>query len=105
MDPIYSLQDLVRCDVILFKGHLLGLWYLIVRIMDPKRSAQDVLRCYLCESPNPQYNCDICHTNLCKTCAGEHLLAESKQHKVVPIRQLGYGPDYPNCLQHSKKTV
>nr|XP_034310821.1 uncharacterized protein LOC117684116 [Crassostrea gigas] len=71
--------------------------------MDPKRSAQDVLRCNLCETPNPQYNCDICHINLCKMCAGEHLLDESKEHRVVPIRQRGYGPDYPTCLKHTKK--
>nr|XP_034310109.1 tripartite motif-containing protein 45-like [Crassostrea gigas] len=71
--------------------------------MDRKRSAQDVLRCNLCETPNPQYNCDICHINLCKKCAGEHLLDESKEHKVVPIRQRGYGPDYPTCLKHTKK--
>lgn len=71
--------------------------------MDPKRSAQDALRCYLCETPNPQYNCDICHINLCKMCAGEHLLDESKEHKVVPIRQRRYGPDHPSCLKHTKK--
>lgn len=71
--------------------------------MDPKRSAQDVLRCNLCETSNPQYNCDICNINLCKTCAGEHLLDESKEHKIVPIRQRGYGPDYPSCLKHTKK--
>lgn len=28
---------------------------------------------------------------------------ESKEHKVVPIRQRGYGPDYPTCLKHTKK--
>lgn len=71
--------------------------------MDPKKSAQDVLQCYLCETPVPQYYCDIGHINLCKTCAGEHLLDESKEHKVVPIRQRGYGPDYPSCLKHTEK--
>lgn len=71
--------------------------------MDPKRSAQDALRCYLCETPVPQYYCDICNINLFKTYAGEHLLDESNEHKVVPIRQRGYTPDYPNCLKHTKK--
>lgn len=71
--------------------------------MDPIRSAQDVLQCYLCETPVPQYYCDICQINLCKACAGEHLLDESKQHKVVPIKQRGYTPDYPSCLEHTKK--
>lgn len=36
-------------------------------------------------------------------CAGEHLLDESKEHKVVPIRQRGYGPDHPSCLKHTQK--
>lgn len=70
--------------------------------MDPKRSAHDVLQCYLCKSPNPQYNCDICQIYHYKTCAGDHLLDESKQHKVVPIIHRGFGLDYPNCLKHTK---
>lgn len=35
-------------------------------------------------------------------CAGEHLLDESIKHKVVPIRQKGFGLDYLNCLKHTK---
>lgn len=49
--------------------------------MNPSRSNQDVLRCHLCEVPVPSYHCDFCHTNLCKTCAGKHLLDEIKNIK------------------------
>ncbi|XP_078320177.1 uncharacterized protein LOC111115191 [Crassostrea virginica] len=50
--------------------------------MDSQKSAQDVLRCNLCETPVPPLFCDLCHINLCRSCAGDHLLDESKEHKV-----------------------
>ncbi|XP_052709979.1 E3 ubiquitin-protein ligase TRIM71-like [Crassostrea angulata] len=71
--------------------------------MDPRRSAQDVLRCDLCETPVPPYYCDLCHVNLCKKCAGEHLLDETKEHKVVPIKQRRFTSNFPECQKHSLK--
>nr|XP_034335376.1 E3 ubiquitin-protein ligase TRIM71-like [Crassostrea gigas] len=71
--------------------------------MDPRRSAQDVLRCDLCETPVPPYFCDLCHVNLCKKCAGEHLLDETKEHKVVPIKQRRSTSNCPECQKHTPK--
>ena len=67
--------------------------------MDPERSCQDVLRCHLCESPLPPLYCRPCHSNLCKDCAGEHL-DDSKEHKVVPIKQR-WSPDNSKCSKHT----
>nr|XP_022304895.1 E3 ubiquitin-protein ligase TRIM36-like [Crassostrea virginica] len=73
--------------------------------MDLDQSRQDVLRCHLCETPVPELYCKLCRFNLCKNCAGKHLLDESKLHDVVPIKQKWYptNPTNPECFEHSNK--
>lgn len=63
---------------------------------------QDVVRCK-CENPNPELFCALCQINLCKNCAVEHLLDESKLHTVIPIKQLRSTSHFPTCPKHSKK--
>ncbi|XP_062568429.1 E3 ubiquitin-protein ligase TRIM71-like [Saccostrea cucullata] len=73
-------------------------------MMDPRTSAQDVMRCDLCETAVVQMHCDTCLVNLCKACVGEHIsTGESKDHKVVKFQERKSTPLYPICTTHNKE--
>ncbi|XP_055997704.1 uncharacterized protein LOC130047166 [Ostrea edulis] len=71
--------------------------------MHPRRSAQEVLLCDLCETVPLQSHCELCNINLCKACVGEHLSDSSKRHNVVPFLQRKATPNYPKCPNHAEK--
>ncbi|XP_061167568.1 uncharacterized protein LOC133176464 [Saccostrea echinata] len=73
-------------------------------MMDPQTSAQDVMRCDLCETAVVQMHCDTCLVNLCKACVGEHTISDqSISHKVVSFQARKSTPLYPGCTYHSKE--
>ncbi|XP_061168696.1 E3 ubiquitin-protein ligase TRIM71-like [Saccostrea echinata] len=72
--------------------------------MDPRTSAQDVMRCDLCETAVVQMHCDTCLVNLCTACVGKHMISdESKDHKVVKFQSRKSTPLYPGCTTHNKE--
>ncbi|XP_061167687.1 E3 ubiquitin-protein ligase TRIM71-like [Saccostrea echinata] len=69
--------------------------------MDPRTSAQDVMRCDLCETAVVQMHCDTCLINLCIACVGKHMISdESKKHEIVPFKNRKSTPKYPVCTSH-----
>ncbi|XP_056008562.1 tripartite motif-containing protein 2-like [Ostrea edulis] len=71
--------------------------------MHPRRSAQEVLLCDLCETVPLQSHCELCNINLCVNCAGKHVSDSSKRHKVVPFLHRKSTPNYPKCPKHADK--
>ncbi|XP_061168270.1 E3 ubiquitin-protein ligase TRIM71-like isoform X2 [Saccostrea echinata] len=72
--------------------------------MDPRTSAQDVMRCDLCETAVVQMHCDTCLVNLCTACVGKHMISDqSKKHEIVPFTLRKSTPLYPGCKTHVKE--
>ncbi|XP_052703123.1 uncharacterized protein LOC128179652 [Crassostrea angulata] len=68
--------------------------------MDPRNSAQDVVRCTLCQDSVAPMYCEVCHIHLCKDCVETHFSDSSKVHKVVPLKQYLTTLNYPKCRKH-----
>lgn len=68
--------------------------------IDPECSLQDVVRCHLCDTPNPPLHCDICEKNVCKACENKHLLDNSNEHILVPFDLRGC---LSRCQKHNSK--
>lgn len=69
--------------------------------MDPRSSAQDVVRCGVCDTPVPPLHCDFCQLYLCKACVGDHLLDGSRKHQVVPFKHRTL--NHTTCSNHATK--
>lgn len=74
------------------------------QIMDPCNSAQDVIRCDLCQRLlSPPSFCDFCNINLCKASTEGYILKDSKLHIVVPIKNRQSTPILPTSPEHKTK--
>ena len=71
--------------------------------MHPRRSAQEVLLCDLCETVPLQSHCELCNINLCGNCALKHISDSSKRHNVVHYLQRKSTPNYSRCPKHAEK--
>ncbi|XP_048742512.1 uncharacterized protein LOC125656002 [Ostrea edulis] len=88
----------------IFAFYCVSCLYSIYRVaMDPRHSAQDVVRCDLCETAMVQMYCDFCNVNLCFACIGKHIADDYDKHKVVPIQNRKSTLIYPKCSTHQNK--
>nr|XP_034327214.1 tripartite motif-containing protein 3-like [Crassostrea gigas]XP_034327215.1 tripartite motif-containing protein 3-like [Crassostrea gigas] len=71
--------------------------------MDPWNSAQDVVRCTLCQDSVAPMYCEVCHIHLCQECVETHLSDYSVVHKVVSLKQYLTTLNYPKCKKHPTK--
>ena len=55
--------------------------------MDPRQSAQDVLRCALCRDAVAPLYCNVCHIHLFGNCVAKHFSYKSKIHNAFQIEQ------------------
>lgn len=75
--------------------------------MDPRYSAQDVLRCTLCKTAAAVKFCDYCIVHLCNNCVENHRFTENgtdfRECSIVPLQKFLSSLKYPNCSYHSAR--
>lgn len=71
--------------------------------MGSENEGQDILRCDVCDGPDHPFHCDICETDLCRVCVGDHLLDSSRRHQIVPFEERGSSLIYSICQTHSSR--
>nr|XP_022308271.1 E3 ubiquitin-protein ligase TRIM36-like [Crassostrea virginica] len=71
--------------------------------MDPRYSAQDVVRCALCRDAVAPMYCSVCHKHMCGDCVEKHFSDISSVHNVVPLAQFLSTLNYPKCPTHPTK--
>lgn len=68
---------------------------------DEPDSAQDVVRCDLCDDPQPKLYCNTCTKSLCKSCTGKHASSKTvTKHDIVRFQYRNQMPSVINCAQH-----
>ena len=90
--------------ILIFRKHNLLLLSLKCGDMDSISSSQDLLRCLVKKKRCPHCSCQPCDKNICTICAGEHLLDDTKEHKIVTIKQK-WNTTNPLCpkVKHTSK--
>nr|XP_034333099.1 uncharacterized protein LOC117691318 [Crassostrea gigas] len=71
--------------------------------MGSENEGQDILRCDVCDGPDHPFHCDICETDLCRVCVGDHLLDSSRRHQIVQFEDRGSSLIYSICQTHSSR--
>ncbi|XP_055997090.1 tripartite motif-containing protein 45-like [Ostrea edulis] len=72
-------------------------------MLHPRRSAQEVLLCDVCDTVPLQSHCELCNISLCTNCVGKHLSDFSKRHNVIPFLQRNSATNNPKCPTHADK--
>lgn len=68
---------------------------------DEPDSAQDVIRCDLCDDTDPELYCNICTKSLCKSCTGKHASSKTvTKHDSVRFQYRNQMPSVINCARH-----
>lgn len=70
--------------------------------MDEEFYLQDVVRCNVCDSPDPKCRCDKCNVRLCVSCVEKHLKDDLIEHHIT-TRKRDTPTNYPNCQKHSSE--
>ncbi|XP_062573523.1 uncharacterized protein LOC134235408 [Saccostrea cucullata] len=74
--------------------------------MNPRTSAQDVIRCHVCKATVIEMHCNTCFINLCRACVGEHISTdETTVHKVVKFENRKSVLIYPSGKSRPREST